>query len=156
MIAKTAALALMMLAALQPATARTMTADRGPLENTRIESAAMLERLRGNSGITLQWISWDYRGHVRVTDSGGLVHLSGEQDERGGPGQLTLDGDVMAIDADSFTFRGHISIIGAPDEGRVCERDGTFEFLITQNRRYWRPQHMEACDGLTDYVDIYF
>ncbi|MBC2776084.1 hypothetical protein [Parasphingopyxis marina] len=153
-IVKPAALALLALTALQPATARTLVVP--PAEQTVVESAAMLARLRGNSGISLQWISWDYRGHVRVSDRDGLVRLSGEQEERTGPGRLTLDGDVLAIDADSFTFRGHISIIGAPDEGRVCERDGTFEFLITQNRRYWRLQDMQACDGLTDYVDIYF
>ena len=29
-------------------------------------------------------------------------------------------------------------------------------FRVTQNRKYWRLQQMEVCDGLTDYVDIYF
>jgi hypothetical protein len=35
-------------------------------------------------------------------------------------------------------------------------RDGSYEFRITGRRRYWRLQQMEQCDGLTDYVDIYF
>ena len=35
-------------------------------------------------------------------------------------------------------------------------RDGTYEFRVTQRRRYWRLQDIEACDGLADYVDIYF
>jgi len=35
-------------------------------------------------------------------------------------------------------------------------RSGPMEFLVTQDRKYWRLQDMVACDGLTDYVDIYF
>jgi len=63
---------------------------------------------------------------------------------------------VLSIDSTSFTFRGQISILDTPDRGRNCLRDGTYEFRVTQRRRYWRLQQMEVCDGLTDYVDIYF
>ncbi len=127
-----------------------------PVARTAVEDAAALERLRRNSGVTLQWISWDYRGRVSVTDRGGVVHLAGSQAERGGRGRLTLDGDVVAIDGDSFTFRGRIAITDTPDAGRDCLREGDYEFRITGRRRYWRLQEMEVCDGLTDYVDIYF
>ena len=127
-----------------------------PVTRTAVEDAAALERLRRNSGVTLQWISWDYRGRVSVTDRGGLVHLAGAQAERGGRGRLALDGDVVAIRADSFTFRGRIAITDTPDAGRDCLREGDYEFRITGRRRYWRLQEMEACDGLTDYVDIFF
>ena len=75
---------------------------------------------------------------------------------RTGAGRLELDGDVVSIGAGSFTFRGHIAITDTPDPGRYCVRDGEFEFRITGSRRYWRLQQMEQCDGLTDYVDIYF
>jgi len=117
---------------------------------------AALARLRHNSGVTLQWISWDYRGRLAVGDRGGRVHLSGGQRQRGGAGRLELDGDVLSIAADRFVFRGRIVITDAPDPGRECTRLGTFEFRITGRRRYWRLQQMEQCDGLTDYVDIYF
>ena len=125
-------------------------------ERTVVRDAAALNRLRRNSGITLQWISFESpaRGHVYVTERGGLVHLRGSQAANGG--NLTLEGDVLSIDATSFTFRGRISIVDTPDRGRNCLRDGTYEFRVTQRRRYWRLQQMEACDGLTDYVDIYF
>jgi len=121
-----------------------------------VSDPAALARLRRNSGITLQWISFESpaRGHVLVSERGGLVHLRGSQSGDGG--ELRLDGDVLSIDAASFTFRGEISIVGTPDAERNCLRDGTFEFRVTQRRRYWRLQQMEACDGLTDYVDIYF
>lgn len=123
---------------------------------TVVRDQAALARLRRNSGITLQWISFETpaRGHVAVTSRGGLVHLRGGQ--RGGGGELTLDGDVLAIAERSFTFRGEISIVGTPDLTRNCLRDGTFEFRVNGQRRYWRLQQMEACDGLTDYVDIYY
>jgi hypothetical protein len=127
-----------------------------PAERTIVRDQAALTRLRRNSGITLQWISFEApaRGHVTVTQRGGLVHLRGSQS--GGGGALTLEGDVLAIDARSFTFRGEISIVGTPDATRNCLRDGTYEFRVTGTRRYWRMQQMEQCDGLTDYVDIYF
>ncbi len=123
---------------------------------TVVQDRAALDRLRRNSGITLQWISFESpaRGHVRVSERGGLVHLAGSQ--RGNGGEVTLDGDVLEIGASSFTFRGRIVITDTPDPGRTCVRDGTYEFRVTQNRRYWRLQQMEQCDGLTDYVDIYF
>ena len=123
---------------------------------TIVSDPAALARLRRNAGITLQWISWDYRGRVRVSETAGRVHLSAAQRARGGGGRLDLDGDVVEIGRASFTFRGRIAITDTPDPGRNCLRDGTYEFRITQNRRYWRLQQMEQCDGLTDYVDIYF
>ena len=123
---------------------------------TIVSDPAALARLRRNAGITLQWISSDYRGRVRVSEAGGRVHLNGSQRARGGAGRLQVDGDVVEIGPRSFTFHGRIAIVDTPDAGRDCLRDGTFEFRITQNRRYWRLQQMEQCDGLTDYVDIYF
>jgi hypothetical protein len=127
-------------------------------ERTIVNDRAALQRLRRSSGITLQWISFETPewGRVVATMRGGLLHLSGSQVERGGPGRLALDGDVLRVDPRSFTFKGRILITGAPDPGRNCLRDGTYEFRVTQRRRYWRLQDFEACDGLADYVDIYF
>jgi hypothetical protein len=106
-----------------------------PGERTIVNDRAALARLQRNSGITLQWISFESpaRGHVVARMNGGL-----------------------RIDARSFTFRGRIVITDAPDRDRNCVRDGTYEFRVTGQRRYWRLQEMTVCDGLTDYVDIYF
>jgi hypothetical protein len=148
-----ASLALMLAAA--GAIAQTPPA---PGERTIVNDRTALNRLRRNSGITLQWISFETarRGHVVAQMNGGLLHLSGSQSARGGAGRVTLDGDVLRINPRSFFFRGRIVITDAPDRGRNCVREGTYEFRATGQRRYWRLQDFEACDGLADYVDIYF
>ena len=71
-----------------------------PAERTIVNDPAALTRLRRNSGITLQWISFDTpaRGHVAVTREGGLYRLQGAQAARGGPGLLTVNGVVLSID----------------------------------------------------------
>jgi hypothetical protein len=129
-----------------------------PGERTIVNDRTALGRLRRNSGITLQWISFDYaqRGHVIAQMNGGLLHLSGSQSAQHGRGRVTLDGDVLRINPRSFSFRGRIVITDAPDPGRNCVREGIYEFRATGTRRYWRLQNFEACDGLADYVDIYF
>ena len=129
-----------------------------PGERTIVNDRTALNRLRRNSGITLQWISFDYaqRGHVVAQMNGGLLHLNGSHGARNWSGRLTLDGDVIRINPRSFFFRGRIVITDAPDRGRNCVREGTYEFRATGQRRYWRLQDFEACDGLADYVDIYF
>ena len=41
--------------------------------------------------------------------------------------------------------------------GKPCAREGAMTFKITGKRRYWRLQEMNnPCDGVTDYVDIFF
>ena len=85
-----------------------------------------------------------------------LLRLHGGQSAPKGKGQLKIDGIVTRIDASEFTFVGRIDMTDTPDIGRNCVREGEMQFRVTQNREYWRLQQMEVCDGLTDYVDIYF
>lgn len=73
-----------------------------------------------------------------------------------GGGRLFLDGSILEIGEGFFTFRGTIRITDTPDAGRSCERDKTWHFAITQNRPYYRLREFGWCDGLTDYIDIYF
>lgn len=122
---------------------------------TRVLDRAAVERLLANKGVTLQWISWDQRGSAHARWDGDLLRLTGAQ-AKAGEGRLYLDGAVAEIGADYFTFRGTIRIEDAPDQGRLCELSKTWHFAITQNRPYWRLREFEWCDGLTDYIDIYF
>ena len=128
-----------------PATERTIIHDR---------DAAV--RLLGANGVTLQWISWNHRGPIRVRSEGGMIHITAGQQEKGGPGKLFLEGEVREIGADYFVFDGTIRITDTPDPGRSCEADKLWHFAVTQERPYWRLREFEWCDYLTDYVDIYF
>lgn len=127
-----------------------------PVQTTEVRDLAALEELRGNSGLTLQWIDWNKRGMVEVSQRGNVVHLKGAQVAPDGKGRIELEGDVLSIDSNDFIFRGRITITDTPDLGRKCIKDGDSEFAITQGRRYWRMREFEWCDDLTDYIDIYF
>ncbi|MFD1950449.1 hypothetical protein ACFSGX_06675 [Sphingomonas arantia] len=133
------------------------TTGAGTPSGTVVNDSAALQRLYTNSGVTLHYISFETpgRGQLDVRLANGFVHLKGMHRAIGEPGLLTIEGDVLAIDARSFTFRGRIVIADTPDPGRRCIRDGVFHFRQTGVRRYWRMQEMERCDGLTDYVDIF-
>lgn len=123
---------------------------------TRILDPAAAARLRANTGVTLQWIGWNDRGTASVTDIAGTLTLRAAQAQPNGPGRLFLEGTITEIGADYFTFDGTIRITDSPDAGRRCEANRTWRFAVTQNRPYWRLREFEWCDGLTDYVDIYF
>lgn len=127
-----------------------------PVRATEVRDRAALERLRGNAGLTLQWIGWEKRGVLEVSQRGDVVHIEGTQVAPDGKGRVEVEGDVLSIDAAHFIFRGRIAITDTPDPGRKCVKKGDSEFAITQGRKYWRMREFEWCDQLTDYVDIYF
>lgn len=126
----------------------------GAEQKTEIKSQAAYERLLHNSGISVQWLWTDARGKLNAVDDNDVVRLEGGHANENG--SVTIKGRVLSISADRFTFRGTILIVDAPDKGRRCERTGDYEFRATGKRKYWRLQQMEACGGLTDYVDIYY
>jgi len=144
----------------EPPPGEAISSQPHSLAKTRVDSDAALERLKASRGMTLQWISWDYLGPVAVSDNDGVIRISGSQDQREGTGKVTVLGDVVRIDATQFIFRGIITITDTPDKGRKCVLDskeqGDQLFAVTQNRKYWRLRNFEWCDGLTDYIDIYF
>lgn len=125
-------------------------------EPTRVLSQRDADRLLGNTGLTLQWISWDYRGQVAISeDRRGIYTIDGEQ--RGEDGALVrVQGTIAEIGADYFILDGTITIENTPDAGRRCQQTKPWRFAITQNRQYYRLREFEWCDRLTDYVDIYF
>jgi hypothetical protein len=143
---------------LQPAGPVPAKADEAPppSDATRILDRKGADRLLHNKGLTLQWIDWNARGSVAITREGGVWRLRGAQAAAGGPGRLLLDGTITEIGAGYFTFEGRIRIADTPDRGRLCERDKTWHFAVTQNRPYYRLREFEWCDELTDYIDIYF
>ena len=125
-------------------------------EQTRISSQADAQRLVHNKGLTLQWIDWNTRGTAVVSAREGLWQLRGAQSAATGPGRLFMDGAIVEVGEGYFTFRGTIRITDTPDPGRRCEAEKTWHFAVTQDRPYYRLREFEWCDGLTDYIDIYF
>jgi hypothetical protein len=135
-----------------------VAASSEPPPPTKVENRAALERLLGNSGMTLQWISWTSaeRGQVDASWKGKALLLKGEQRGKGGTGRVSVDGHVTRIGKTDFILNGTIVIEDSPDVGRRCEKTGEWKFAVTQNRKYWRLREFEWCDQLTDYIDIYF
>ena len=84
-----------------------------------LHSAKTLLRLKENSGVTLQWISWEERGHVIVREQNDTVYLSGGQIDPNGPGALWLDGEVISSGEDHFIFEGMIRIANTPDTASI-------------------------------------
>ncbi len=127
-----------------------------PDRPTKITNQAAAERLFDNSGVTLQWISWERRGPVFVAiDENGIWWLSAQQ-KGADEGGIRMEGHISEIGADYFLFSGDIKIIGTPDADRFCGANRQWRFAVTQNRKYWRLREFEWCDQLTDYIDIYF
>ena len=42
------------------------------------------------------------------------------------------------------------------NNGNEYVREGSFDFVATDGRKYWREQEMNGPEGVTDYIDIYF
>lgn len=117
----------------------------------------------GKHMLSLQWISWEYFGTCNITkQADGTLRCTGEQLSRGDDSRigdyLKIDGTVRIVSALELEFTGTIRTkIYHINNGEEVVRDGTFTFLSTQGRKYWRLQQMQnPADDCTDYVDIYF
>lgn len=116
-----------------------------------------------------QWISWDNFGKVVITKTkkSNVYNISGIQDgticsddengRRNGD-YLKIQGTITVKNKSEFVFNGKIVLkIYYLNNGQPCIREGEYHFLATEGRRYWRMQEMNnPCDGVCDYVDIYF
>jgi hypothetical protein len=127
-------------------------------EKTVVNDAKARAALLGRHKLSLQWISWDYFGAASVVNRNGVLHLKGEQKSRENSDFVKMDGVIVSIDEKEFVFDGTIvTQISHIAGGEPCERTGEMIFRITGKRKYWRLQEMtNPCDGVTDYVDIYF
>ncbi len=127
-------------------------------EKTVVNDAKARAMLVGRHKLSLQWISWDYFGAASVFNRNGVLYLKGEQKSRKDSDFVKIDGVIVSIDEKEFVFNGTIvTQISHIANGEPCERTGEMTFRITGKRKYWRLQEMDnPCDGVTDYVDIYF
>jgi len=134
------------------------TAEAFAQPRTEVQDRAAARRLLGRHLFSLQWISWDYFGSANVTLRRGLYSIKGEQKGRGNTDFVTIIGEIETIKAREFTMNGTITTqVSHINNGEPCVREGTFTFRVTGTRKYWRLQEMQnPCDGVTDYVDVYF
>jgi hypothetical protein len=124
---------------------------------TKVISVDDLSRLINNKGMSLQWIDGPARGEVRVlvsVDTGRWTLDAKHSDPK--DAYVSVDGFISEVGDKYFTLFGLIAILNTPDEGRECRAFGNWRFEITQSRKYYRLRDFEWCDGLTDYIDIYF
>lgn len=145
-------------------TSQTVKRTKKTKPTSATASLTPLERkVVGKHMLSLQWISWKYFGTATITkEADGTLRCTGEQLSRGDDSHLgdylKLDGTVRIVSEKELEFTGSIRTkIWHIAGGEEVERAGTFTFLSTEGRKYWRLQDMKnPIDGCTDYVDIYF
>ena len=127
-------------------------------QKTIVNDAKAKTMLLGKHRFSLQWISWDYFGAATVTQKGGILYLKGEQKSRKENDFVKIDGRITEINARNFKFDGTIiTRVSHINNGEPCKREGEMTFKITGTRKYWRLAEMDnPCEGVTDYVDIFF
>ncbi|NER18985.1 hypothetical protein [Spongiivirga citrea] len=118
------------------------------------------EKLLGNHMLSLQWISWDYFGKATITKSekANEYRIIGEQKSKENSDYLKIEGTLNPVSETELTFTGIIETeISHINNGEPCRRNGIFTFKAKGKRKYWRLQDIDnPCDGVADYVDIYF
>jgi hypothetical protein len=135
-------------------------AQSQPQPATQLQTQSTTPTLReGTHNLTLQWISWDVPGKVKITrQTDGTYTVKGEQRNKAGD-FVTIDGTLKVLDPKQLLFTGNIqSRYTGVNNGNPCDKQGTFHFLSKGARQYWRLQEMDNCEGnnVVDYVDIYF
>jgi hypothetical protein len=122
-----------------------------------------ISEIEGRHKLSLQWISWDDFGYIDFEKIDANIYKvkgiqeSNESNEECRDCFLKIEGKITQISEKVLSFTGKIeSSVHYIQNGTPCVKEGTFEFKSTGNRKYWRCQNMNGCDGVTDYVDIYF
>jgi len=113
----------------------------------------------GKHLFSLQWISWQKFGSVNIKKiSTKKYSIKGSQkDDKGN--YVTIDGILIPVVKGKLSFTGEIvTRTSGNNSGIACVKKGTYTFLCSPDRKYWRLQEMYNCEGgsLVDYVDIFF
>jgi lysozyme len=115
--------------------------------------------LLGYHNFSLHWISWDYFGKVEFTkgktDKNYLI--KGAQKSKENDDYIEIEGLITPKNEKHLIFNGVINYkVYHLNNGKPCKREGTFNFKVSGNRKYWRLQEMgNPCDNVADYIDIY-
>ena len=114
----------------------------------------------GTHNLSLQWISWEELGEAEIKYLGDNKYsIVGEQRSLENSHYLKIEGTLEPISEKELIFDGIVEQqITHLNQGQPCLKKGKQTFKSTKNRKYWRMQDMQNCEGggVVDYVDIYF
>ena len=133
--------------------------NREHYANRKQKQYAPLYPREGKHLFSLHWISWQKFGSVNIKKINTKKYsIKGSQkDDRGN--YVTIDGILIPVIKGKLSFTGEIvTRTSGNNNGIACTKKGTYTFLCSPDRKYWRLQEMENCEGgsLVDYVDIFF
>ena len=127
--------------------------------NRKQKQYAPLYPREGKHLFSLHWISWKKFGSVNIKKINTKKYsIKGSQkDDKGN--YVTIDGFLIPMTKGKLSFTGEIvTRTSGNNNGIACTKKGTYTFLCSPDRKYWRLQEMYNCEGgdLVDYVDIFF
>ncbi len=118
--------------------------------------------LIGEHLISLHWISWKNFGTAKITktDTVGVYKIIGIQENKDKSEYLKIEGTLKPNNERELVFHGKIETqINFINRGNPCLREGTYNFRVSGQRKYWRLKEMyNPCrkDSVVDYIDIYW
>jgi len=128
--------------------------------NNKIDNPQKITIREGRHNLSLQWISWEKLGEVEIKYlEGNIYSIVGEQRNPNNSDYLTIKGTLEPVTETELIFDGTVEHqITYLNQGQPCVKEGKQTFKSTKNRKYWRMQDMQNCEGggVTDYIDIYF
>lgn len=118
--------------------------------------AKVEKQLIGKRVFGVQFI-WDGYGSANVTKENGVLKIDGKQFSKDKTEYCKLNGTIDIVDERKLTITGHLELY-THDCCGVIDETGTFSFLKSGNRKYWRWQDYDKyCSKYTCayYLDIF-
>ena len=133
--------------------------ERGHYIMTDQQRETFIKNILGKHMCSLQWISWKDFGSVSISyGADNLLYVKGGQKSKTNEDFLEMYGTLTVLNPLHLQFNGQIfTRVEHINNGKPVKREGTYNFTVAGQRRYWRMQEMNnPKDGYCDYVDIYF
>ena len=133
--------------------------EKGHYIMTDQQRETFIKNILGKHMCSLQWISWKDFGSVSISyGADNILYVKGGQTSKTNGDFLEMYGTLTVINPLHLQFNGQIiTCVEHINDGKPVKREGTYNFTVAGQRRYWRMQEMNnPKDGYCDYVDIYF
>lgn len=133
--------------------------EEGHFIMTDQQGETFIKNILGKHMCSLQWISWKDFGSVSISyGADNILYVKGGQTSKTNGDFLEMYGTLTVFNPLHLQFNGQIiTRVEHINNGKPVKREGTYNFTVAGQRRYWRMQEMNnPKDGYCDYVDIYF